>query len=265
MLPTGLDVLISFGLSLLYEIMRHWFVYILMLLASNVLIARIFGRLKSIKDIAIFWVCMFLLLSSAVVLLGQRPATPNFNSGINNVRAGSFNNGKDTVVIIEMSAINVGNTQSILTNWTVTYNINGTQYKAVMMDMPPVFTFNLPDAAPDSPTSLVYKREDQLVVKSQTAVQPGGLVAGIILAIFEGIKVESFLPGTEIKVSFNDAFGNPYAAVATVSAQRIAQRTTTLPGLHTEMICHAPPGLLKQLQQQPSAPQTPIPPSSPRG
>ena len=109
--------------------------------------------------------------------------------------------------------------------------------------------------------SIVYKHEDQITNKSIDApVQPGASVSGTLFVIFEGIKPDAFNNGAEFLVTFSDAFGNKFAAPAKLSAQQAA-RLSTIPGLHTEMQCKAPPALLDKLQ--PPVPVMPIPGAQP--
>jgi hypothetical protein len=234
-MPSSNDVLTHFGLSLLYELTRHWFLYLVMIATSNVLISRIWGRIKSLKDIAVFWCCAFLLLASAVTLLGSRPQEPNLVGGIQTIATGEINNDKDTVAAIEMTILNTGGTQSIAQNWKIDAKINGAQYAGTLASMPDTFTFDFTDkTTPNTPqNAITYHKEDLLPTKTMQPIQQGAVTPGVLFVIFEGIPGETFMRGADFVVTFEDAYSNKYTATGASSAKR-SDRIATMPGLHTE-------------------------------
>ncbi len=147
-------------------------------------------------------------------------------------------------MVISMSIINSGDMQSSVKDWKVDTLVAGTHYNGIFEEMPGTFTFNTPqNAGTNSPTSLTYKREDNIVEKSITPIQPGAMLPGTLFVVFDNIDSATLrAAGADITVSFEDINSNPYHAGGKISAQ--TQFVGVVPGLHTDMVCHAPPNLL---------------------
>lgn len=260
-MPSADDVFTHFGLSIFYEVSRHWFFYVIMIASSNILISRVWGRIKNLKEIAIFWACAFLLLVSAVTVLGSKPQEPNLIGGISAGLSGGTQGSHDTVAVLSMSIINTGSMQTIVKQWGVTAELNGTTYQGSIVTQPHDLTFDTSGHGEKNPTSVIHRAQDNILEKSLTPIQSGALVAGDLFVVFSDAAPEIFRLGAVVTVTYEDVFSKHYA-VASKMGGKIAI-SLPQPGLHTEMVCPAPPGMIPPLPQSTPFLRDPVPSVTP--
>jgi hypothetical protein len=85
-------------------------------------------------------------------------------------------------------------------------------------------------------------------------IQPGGITPGILYVVFKNIDANIFKSGADVTVNYEDVFST--SGIATIKVTGRVEPIGTPPGLHTNMVCPAPPGgLSKLLDATPSNPK----------
>lgn len=227
-----------------YDIVKYIVGPLIVTAALTVILRNVFKKLETWREAITFIVGCFIAVCTLFYFVGATKHGPILIGAIQQAQGGPSNGGHDTVMIISMSIMNTGDMQSIVKDWRVDASIAGVHYNGIFEEMPNTFTFNnIPNGESNSPKSLTYKSEDNIVEKSITPIQPGAMLPGTLFVVFSNIEPATLrAAGADITVNFEDINSNHYSAASKISAD--IQPTGVVPGLHTQMVCPAPPGLL---------------------
>jgi hypothetical protein len=225
-----------------YDFFRWLAVSLIVAIGATTVVKVVFDKLKENKETFTFLAMSFVVVLALCYLIAAKPQQPILAGTIQSIATGGLSNdAKDTVAIVSMSIMNSGTMPSIPRNWTVQAVINGQTYTPSFVPMPKTFTFNLPEAGPNSPKAIVYHGEDDLLQKSVLPIQPGGLMAGLLFVVFEGIPASVFQSGgADFTVTYQDVLSNKYEATQRTTAK--FSNIPIVPGLHTDLACPVPPG-----------------------
>jgi len=234
--------------------------------AGSIILKRVFHKLQDRKEQVHFWIASFVALCTLFYFIGSTIQKPVLVGSIQTAQTGNAPNVHGTLAVISMSVINTGTMQSIVRNWKVEAKIGSNTYAATFPLIKVPVVFSDPRNKTGNPTvGIMYHPEDNILNKLEP-VQPGGVLTGVIFAQFENLDKDVFMQGADITVTFEDVYSNKYAAAVKTTPE--AKPVGIAPGAHTDLVCRAPPELLKQMQQQqgPSGPQTPASPQTqPKG
>jgi hypothetical protein len=222
-----------------YDVFKQFVAPLFMSAVSIVAIRIISDKLQKVRDILVFGVCLFSVFFFLFYFLGTNRTQPQLVGGIQSALTGPAQNNKDSVSLLTMSIINAGSMQTILKNWNVEASLNGVRYQGTFMPMPDRVIMQMPDLGPNTPSSLTYHKEDDILLKSTIPLQGGALLAGVVYVLFQGVDASVFKNGMDITVSYEDVLSHPYAATIKTTARNIAPGL--MPGLHTELVCRLPP------------------------
>lgn len=239
-MPSFSDLITTLVENVVYDVVKNWLFIFIALAASNALLAVVFQKIKTKKEIIAWWGCGFVLMLAVMQLLGTKSQEPNLGGNIQQIQAGGINNDQDTVAIITVNIMNAGNMQSIIKNWNVEAEVNGNKYSGTFTVMPDTFFFSEPRSSdPSNPTKIIYKKEDDILDKSINPIQSGGSMPGILFVVFPRIPPETFKYGAKFIVSYEDILSKKYTLEISSTAQTTPNVMAT-PGLHTGAVCPVP-------------------------
>jgi hypothetical protein len=250
------DVLQAIGEGLFYDGVKYILGPLIVTAAGTVILKFVFDKLKSFKEIAIFAGSFFVAAAMFFYVLGSTTPQPRLVGAMQSSITAAAASPTDTVAIIALSVINTGSMQTIIKNWQVEASINGTKYIAAFPQMPDKFEVNLPNLGEDSPLSITYHKEDDLLVKSASPLQPGALVTGTLFVVFQHVDPVVFKDGADITATFQDVLSKQYAATIKTTAR--FDKIGAVPGMHSELVCRVPPNrvpLASPMTPRPSLPQ----------
>jgi hypothetical protein len=223
-----------------YDVTRTLLVPAIVTVSGTIIMRTIFQKLKPWKEMASFVLWTFIALVTVFYFIGSRPSEPRLVGSVTAAVTGGTNNGKDTMAIITMNIINAGTMQSIVKGWQVSAIINGNKYDGSLAQMPKDVRLLMPDLGIDSPSELIYHSDDDILIKTISAIQPGSMVPGTIFVIFKGVDPNVMKAGADIIVSYEDVFSKGYTTTVRITARSSVLGVTA--GLHTDMVCRIPPG-----------------------
>lgn len=185
-----------------YDIVKNIVGPLIVTTALAVIIRAVFKKLETWRETITFVIGCFIAVCTLFYFIGSTKHGPILIGAIQQTQGGPSNQGHDTVMIISMSIMNTGDMQSIVHDWKVDASIAGTHYNGIFEEMPSTFTFNgIPNGESNTPKSLTYKSEDNIVEKSITPIQPGAMLPGTIFVVFRDIDPAT-LRAADITVYF---------------------------------------------------------------
>lgn len=216
---------------------------------ATFIVGKLLRKLENKREAAYFFIASFVFIFVLVFIIAPRTQGPQLGGNIQAVTGGGINNDHDTITVITVAVLNSGSMQSITKNWSITAKVNENTYDGSFLTPPPNnFAFNLKeedarDNGPQSPTGIVYHAEDSMLDKAINPIAPGGMMEGILFVLFRGVDPSVFKGGANYVVGFEDVLGRKYTFQFATSAKK--NPFTTVAGLHTDMVCPAPPNISK--------------------
>lgn len=230
-----------------YDVFRYLVGPLIMTIAGTAIARRAFGAIQQRKEAITFATCLFVISATLFYFISSPVQQPKLSGSITQILTGAINSSiQSTVAILAVEITNTGNMQTIVKNWKVSAEINGTTYDGSFGQMPPTFTFNdIPQSILNQPTSVTYSRADNVLEKSLTPIQVGALLPGILFVVFENVDPSIFKSGALFTVTYQDVLSRSYSM--SLKATALMGRVGIPPGLHTQMACPVPPGGLPKV------------------
>jgi hypothetical protein len=169
---------------------------------------------------------------------------PQLAGSVQQITAGGYNNGHDTIAVVTIGVQNSGSMQSIAKNWSLTAKIGDNSYEGSFIIPPPkAFTFTLTETeikenSASNPTGITYQGADNILDKVINPIPPGGLTEGLLFVQFRGVAPTVFATGASYTVAFEDVFDRKYSIPFSSSAKKGPFMMVS--GLHSDLVCPAP-------------------------